>query len=99
MTMRFIEGSEAAPVLDWLDLTDAIAAGHRLPKGEISDVFQRRGDNTLLSRHAWIAGLGVAVKTCLIFPGNAAMGKANINGLVALYSDQSGELEATLDFA
>ena len=84
--------------LDWLGLTDAIAAGHDLPKAEITDGFLYRGDDTLLNRAAWIDGLGLAVKSATVFPGNAARGEPSINGGVALYADDTGVLEAIVDF-
>lgn len=84
--------------LDWLGLTDAIAAGHDLPKAEIADSFLYRGNDTLLNRAAWIDGLGLAVKSATVFPGNAAKGAPAINGGVSLYSDDLGQLEAIVDF-
>mgnify|MGYP001794279405 CR=1 FL=1 len=85
--------------LDWLALTDALAAGHEGPKADVADVFLYEGDNTLLNRSAWIAGLGLAVKCATIFPGNKAMGKPAIGGAVNLFSGEDGTLEAILDFA
>ncbi|MEO1680638.1 MAG: ornithine cyclodeaminase [Pseudomonadota bacterium] len=84
--------------LDWIGLTDAIAAGHRLPPAEPADSFLYRGDDTMLSRAAWIDGMGIAVKTGTIFPGNAKRDLPTINGGVCLYGDSDGILEAVLDF-
>ena len=97
MSVRVI-GPEAEAHLDWLALCDAIEAGHALPRAEIGDTFLYRGNDTLLSRAAWIDGLGQLVKTATIFPGNAARGRPSINGSVALYSDADGTLSAILDF-
>ncbi len=94
----FIPFSAGDAMLDWLDLTDALAAGHTMPKAEIGDTFLYRGDDTLLSRAAWIDGMGIAVKSATIFPGNGALGKPNINGGVNLYADGDGMLEAIIDF-
>lgn len=91
----FAEGEKG---LDWLALTDALAAGHDLPKAEVEDVFLYRDKDTLLNRSAWIDGLGVAVKAATVFPGNPAKGKAMIGGAVNLFSDEDGSLEAVLDF-
>ena len=88
-------GQDAEAHLDWLSLTDALAAGHRRPKAEIGDTFLYRDPDTLLSRSAWIDGLGMAVKTATVFPGNAG---SAINGAVSLFSDTNGVLEAILDF-
>jgi len=87
---------EAEKALNWLDMTKALADGHKLPKAKVEDSFLRRGPDTMLNRAAWIDGLGQAVKTCTIFPGNTEV--ANINGVVTLYSDTDGTLQAILDF-
>ena len=84
--------------LDWLALTDGLAAGHLLPKAAVEDVFLYRDDNTLLNRSAWIKGMGLAVKCATVFPHNKAQGKPMIGGAVNLFSDDDGALEAILDF-
>ena len=84
--------------LDWLALTDALAAGHAQPKAVVEDVFLYRDDNTLLNRSAWIKGMGVAVKCATVFPANRDVGKPMIGGAVNLFSDDDGSLEAILDF-
>lgn len=84
--------------LDWLALTDALADGHNGPKAEVADVFLYEGENTLLNRSAWIAGLGLAVKCATIFPANKAAGQPAIGGAVNLFSGKDGTLEAILDF-
>jgi len=94
-----IIGPEAGALLDWRALGDAIEAGHALPRAEIEDSFLYRGDDTMLSRAAWIDGLGLLVKTATIFPGNKAAGEPTIAGSVALYNDGHGRLDAILDFA
>jgi ornithine cyclodeaminase len=89
---------EAQAVLNWHALTDALEAGHRLPRAEVGDSFLYRGPDTLLNRAAWIDGLGQLVKCATIFPGNGAHGEPTINGAVTLYADQTGVLEALVDF-
>ncbi|MDP1668901.1 ornithine cyclodeaminase family protein [Phaeovulum sp.] len=93
-----IIGPEAEAHLDWLALTDALAAGHALPRAEVADTFLYRGKDTLLTRSAWISGLGLAVKAASIFPGNPAAGVPMVNGAVTLYDDATGRLEAIVDF-
>ena len=90
------EAGEAA--IDWIGLTDALAAGHDLPPAQIGDTFLYRDPDTLLNRSAWIDGLGIAVKSATVFPGNPAHGKPMINGGLTLYSDADGTLEAIVDF-
>lgn len=95
---QIIPFAEADAILDWVALTDALAAGHTLPPAQVEDVFLYQGDDTLLNRSAWIEGLGIAVKCATIFPGNRAQGKPAIGGGVMLYSGQDGALTAILDF-
>ena len=90
---------EAERHLDWLALTDALEAGHRFPKADIGDTFLYRDPDTVLSRAAWIDGMGVAVKTATVFPGNPDRGRAVVGGGVNIYSDVDGRLEALIDFA
>jgi len=98
MNIPIIGFAEGEAQLDWIEFTQALARGHDLPKAEIGDTFLYRSPDTLLSRSAWIDGLGLAVKTANIFPGNPAAGKPMINGAVNLYSDSDGALQALVDF-
>ncbi len=84
--------------LDWIELTEALAKGHQRPKAQIEDTFLYRGDDTLLSRSAWVDGLGIAVKSTTIFPGNAQIGRPVIDGSVSVYDDADGRLAALIDF-
>lgn len=97
MTVTLI-GPEVEPQLDWLALTDALAAGHALPRAEISDTFLYRGADTMLTRSAIIDGLGGLVKCATVFPGNGARGLPSVNGAVTLYANDTGLLEAVVDF-
>ena len=98
MSVSFIPFAEGEAHLDWLELTRALEDGHRLPRAEIGDTFLRRGADTLLSRSAWIDGMGLAVKSATVFPENSREGIPTINGGVCLFSDSSGLLEAIVDF-
>lgn len=94
----FIPFAEGEALLDWIGLTDALAQGHTLPKAEIGDTFLYRDPDTLLSRAAWIDGLGMAVKTATVFPNNPGEGMPMVNGGLNLYADSDGTLEAIIDF-
>ncbi|MFD3190745.1 ornithine cyclodeaminase family protein [Sedimentitalea sp. HM32M-2] len=98
MTIPIISFDAGEANLDWIELTEALARGHDLPRAEISDTFLYRGPDTLLSRAAWIDGLGMAVKTATIFPGNPQAGKPMVNGAMCLYGDDDGTLSALIDF-
>lgn len=91
-------GPEAEAQLDWIALTEAFRAGHRLPRAEVADSFLYRGADTLLTRSALIDGLGMLVKAATIVPGNAP-DLGTVNGGVMLMEDRTGCLSAVLDFA
>ncbi|MGP9790368.1 ornithine cyclodeaminase family protein [Roseinatronobacter sp. NSM] len=97
MTFPIIS-ADIEPQLNWLELIAAMERGHRLPKAEITDSFLYRRGDTLLSRAAWIDGLGALVKTATIFPDNPMQGLPSVNGGVSLYSDTDGTLQASVDF-
>ena len=97
-TPDFIPFAEGDRKLDWIGLTKAIEEAHLLPKAEISDTLLYRGKDTLLSRSAWIDGIGVLVKSATIFPNNTSNGKPLIHGSVSLFNDGDGDLAAYLDF-
>ncbi|MDO5705860.1 MAG: ornithine cyclodeaminase, partial [Paracoccus sp. (in: a-proteobacteria)] len=46
-TTPLLIGPEAESRLDWLALTDALAAGHARPRAEVADTFLYRGKDTL----------------------------------------------------
>ncbi len=83
--------------LDWIAMTEALASGHRGPRADISDQFLTRGPDTLLSRAAWIDGMGVAVKSVTVMPGNSARGLPSIHGALVLFEDRGGEIVAVID--
>lgn len=98
MNIKIIGFEDGEANMTWAGLTDAFAAGHALPKAEIGDTFLYRTPDTLLSRSAWIDGMGIAVKSATIFPENKTKGQPAVNGSVSVFSDENGELEAIIDF-
>ena len=93
-----IVGPEIEPRLSWDALTAALEEGHRRPRALIGDTLLKQGQSSLLSRSAWIPGMGIAVKSATVYPGNSAAGLPSVNGAVTLFAEQTGELEALLDF-
>lgn len=88
---------DVEPLLDWLGLVDALADGHRLPPATIKDVLLERRTDKMLSRAAWIDGLGLGVKSVTIFPGNAASGLPSVQGAMLVFNDETGAIEAVID--
>lgn len=98
MALPIIGFDEMDRILKWEDITHAILEGHKLPKGSVADSLAYRNDDTLLTRSAWIDGLGVAVKSATIMPGNVPKCEPLIHGGVMLFDDEIGQLEALVDF-
>ena len=67
MTPAIIPFEEGQKRLDWRDLVAALTQKHQGPKAEIEDLFLYRGTDTLLSRSAWIDGMGLLTKTATVF--------------------------------
>ena len=97
MTIPYLTATECDPLMDWVALTDAMIEGHRMPPADLRDVLLARGDDRLLSRAAWIDGLGVGVKSVTVFPGNPAAGRPSIHGAMLVFDDATGEVEAVID--
>ena len=98
MNAVMIPFEEGQRRLDWLDLVAALKAGHKAPKAEIEDLFLYRGSDTLLSRSAWIDGMGLLTKTATVFPNNPRSGRPMVGGGVMLFDDATGALAAVIDF-
>jgi ornithine cyclodeaminase/alanine dehydrogenase-like protein (mu-crystallin family) len=94
-----IGADDVAGRLDWARLVDALAEGHRGPRPELGDTFLSRGGDTLLSRAAWIDGLGVAVKSVTVLPENPARGRPSVQGAMLVFDDATGAVEAVIDSA
>jgi ornithine cyclodeaminase len=81
-------------LMSWELVMKAISNGHTHPKGDVADSFVRRGGDTLLTRSAWIDGLGVIVKAATVMPQN----DPSVDGGVMLMNDTTGALDAVIDF-
>ena len=61
--------------------------GIRRQRQRLKICFYIRGSDTLLSRSAWIDGMGLLTKTATVFPGNRTAGQPMIGGGVMLFDD------------
>jgi ornithine cyclodeaminase len=97
--MKWITAKNLEPDLDWSELVDALAAGHRLPRARIADLTLEQADNTVLNRAAWISGRGIGIKTATIFPGNRSRIPTlpSVHAVFNLFDDTTGEPLAALD--
>ncbi|MEM9331886.1 MAG: ornithine cyclodeaminase [Pseudomonadota bacterium] len=97
--MRYISFQEADSLLSWTMIADALQEGHKLPKAEIGDLLLQQPPNALLSRGAWIPGLGMALKSMSVFPDNTRLDPPlpSIHGGVLLFDDDVGHLISVID--
>jgi ornithine cyclodeaminase/alanine dehydrogenase-like protein (mu-crystallin family) len=94
-----IGAADIAGRLDWTRLVEALAEGHRGPRPALGDTFLTRGGDTLLSRSAWIDGLGAAVKSVTVLPENPARGRPSVQGAMLVFDGATGAVEAVIDAA
>ncbi len=97
--MRTITFDQADPLLSWSSVADALHEGHQLQKAEIGDLLLQSVPNALLSRGAWIPGLGMVLKSMSVFPENvtASPPLPSIQGGVLLFDGKDGSLIAAID--
>ena len=91
--LRIIRAEDVEHKLDWTRMVDALEAGHRLPRAEVSDQFLPMGNGTLMTRTAVIEGLGAGVKTFTVMPDR----NPSVQGAMLVY-DANGVPAAYVDF-
>ncbi|MBP7001935.1 MAG: NAD(P)-binding domain-containing protein [Amaricoccus sp.] len=80
-------------------MTGALAEGHRRHRPALADLLLRRGEDTLLTRSAWVDGLGAATNSVTVVPANPGRGLPSVNGALLLFEDATGAVEAIVDSA
>lgn len=95
--MKIIDQSTIDNRANWHDIVTALIDGHKLPKAQISDQFLTREKDTLLSRSAWVDGLGFGVKSVCVMPENARKNMPSVQGAMLVFEDRHGKLEAIID--
>lgn len=60
-------------------------------------MFLNRGEDTLLSRSAWIDGVGFVVKSVSVMPNNSKHNIASIHGAMLVFDDKTGVPIALMD--
>ncbi|MFC3568720.1 ornithine cyclodeaminase family protein [Paracoccus simplex] len=94
---QFLSYAAAIGRLDWSDAVEALRQGHALPRAQIRDVFLGPPTGTMMSRSAWIEGLGYGAKTFTVFDGNAARGLPTVQGAMLVFDEDAGALRAIVD--
>ncbi|WP_104493731.1 ornithine cyclodeaminase family protein [Paracoccus denitrificans] len=94
---QFLSYGDATGRLSWRDAVEALRQGHTLPQAQIRDVFLGPPTGTMMSRSAWIEGLGYGAKTFTVFDGNAARGLPTVQGAMLVFDKDDGRLQAIVD--
>lgn len=85
--------------LDWPGAVEALRTGHGLPMAQIKDVFLGPPTGTMVSRSAYIEGLGYGAKTFTVLDANAARGLPTVQGALLVFDKDQGSLRAIVDSA
>ncbi|WP_398470790.1 ornithine cyclodeaminase family protein [Tardiphaga sp.] len=85
--------------LDWQGAVEALRKGHGLPAAQIKDVFLGPPTGTMMSRSAYIEGLGYGAKTFTVLDANAARGLPTVQGAMLVFDKDDGSLQAVVDSA
>ena len=98
-SIPFINADQAENILTWQGVMNALWAAHQRPQADIDDILFEHDNHAVLSRAAWIQGIGIGVKTATIFPSNSTRSPAlpTVHAIVTLFNDQTGEPIALLD--
>ncbi|MCT7378071.1 ornithine cyclodeaminase family protein [Chelativorans salis] len=83
--------------LSWTEAVEALRVGHLRPKAQVADIFLGPANATLLSRGAFIDGLGYGVKSVSVFDQNPTHGLPTIQGAMFVFEPKHGRLDAIID--
>lgn len=95
--MELVTRAQVEGRLTWPGVVEALSAGLRHAPAQISDQFLTRDPDTLLSRAAWIEGLGFGVKSVSVMPGNSGSRHPTVQGAMLVFEDVHGALKAIID--
>jgi len=96
-TPPFITHDAAVGRLDWPGAVAALKGGHALPRAEIRDTFLGPSDGTMMTRSAFIAGLGYGAKPFTVFDANPSRGLPTVQGAMLVFDKDDGHLRAIVE--
>lgn len=94
---QLVTYAAARHLFAWADMVEALRAGHRRPRAEVADLFLGPADATLMSRAAFIEGVGYGVKAFTVSDRNAAAGLPTVQGAMFVFEPEHGRLEAIIE--
>ncbi|WP_124112779.1 ornithine cyclodeaminase family protein [Palleronia sp. THAF1] len=97
MDAKLLTYDDMAPHLSWPDAVEALRRGHRLARPQIGDLFLGPPEGTLLTRGAYLPGLGYGVKSVTVLPGNPAQGRPSVQGAMFVFDEETGALRSIVE--
>ncbi|MEL6583360.1 MAG: ornithine cyclodeaminase [Pseudomonadota bacterium] len=94
-----ITRAEVEHKLSWSAVCDAMEAAHCGPAAQIEDILIEQGAGKMLSRAAWVPGIGFGVKTASIVPENATRGLPTVQGAMLFFDEETGTPRALIENA
>ncbi|MEM8493708.1 MAG: ornithine cyclodeaminase [Pseudomonadota bacterium] len=100
-SLPYLAGETLRQRPTWRGAVDALIDGHRFPRARITDTTLARGEQRMMSRLAWIDGLGSAVKSFTVYPENprAQPPRPSAQGGCLLLDDATGAPVAMVEFS
>ena len=95
--ITFLSKDTTPPPYDWPFFVKALRKGHERPKAVLEDVFLGPADRILLSRAAWIDGLGYGVKSVTVMAGNAERDLPTVQGGMLVFNPEDGRLRGVIE--
>jgi ornithine cyclodeaminase len=99
--LAIIDGPDVARLLPYLELVDALEAGHRHPPAVVRrTVFGPEGtDQSFLGLPAWSPGRQLGVKLVTVFPGNTGLAdpRPSVQAVYVLFDGTDGTPLALVD--
>jgi ornithine cyclodeaminase/alanine dehydrogenase-like protein (mu-crystallin family) len=97
MLPQLITYDDAIASVEWSGAVEALRAGHLLSRAEIGDTLLRPAAGTLLTRAAYIEGLGYGVKAATICDANIGHGLPTIHAAMIVFDPYFGKPKAIID--
>ncbi len=99
MQLQMIDAATVDRAMTWLGVVAALRNGHLSPKAQVGDIYLSEASTGLLTRAAWISGLGSLVKAASVFPSNRNRTPPlpTVQGAVLLMTADTGSLRAIID--
>ncbi|MGZ3218016.1 ornithine cyclodeaminase family protein [Paracoccus sp. T5] len=83
--------------ITWPGAVEALRRGHLLPRAQVGDIFLGPASGALLSRAAYIEGLGYGVKSVTVFGANPARDLPTVQGAMLVFGPDDGSVRAIID--